>query len=289
MAKELRDLRTSLYTLLDKVDGERSGVGSLANDDLEKIRKALQVGGSHPLNVIQLLGGNKTADINSPITSVGLSMPGEFTVTNSPITSGAGTLTVDKASETGNTIYAAPDGSSGQPGFRALVQTDIPSLPESKITGLTADLAGKVPASRSINTTAPLTGGGDLTANRTLGFAWPGWTNYTPTITGTGSMTVSGVTVTGAHYIQLGSVVMFEYRVSFTLGGVQAIEVDATLPINTAGAFSNTISFITNFAGGGYNSGVASVGSNKVSMYVAGQVPWDLGAWEVIAQGFYQA
>jgi hypothetical protein len=39
---------------------------------------------------------------------------------------------------------------------------------ESDVTGLVSDLAAKVPTTRTISTTAPLTGGGDLSANRTL-------------------------------------------------------------------------------------------------------------------------
>lgn len=67
-----------------------------------------------------------------------------------------------------NLVEATPDGSSGAASLRALVAADIPSLPESKITNLVTDLAAKVPATRTIATTAPLTGGGDLSANRTL-------------------------------------------------------------------------------------------------------------------------
>jgi hypothetical protein len=43
------------------------------------------------------------------------------------------------------------------------------SIPESSVTNLVSDLAGKVPTTRTITTNAPLTGGGDLSANRTLG------------------------------------------------------------------------------------------------------------------------
>lgn len=46
-------------------------------------------------------------------------------------------------------------------------QTGI-TIAESQVTNLVTDLAGKVPTSRTISTTAPLTGGGDLSANRTL-------------------------------------------------------------------------------------------------------------------------
>lgn len=44
------------------------------------------------------------------------------------------------------------------------------SIPESSVTNLVTDLAGKVPTTRNINTTSPITGGGDLSADRTLAF-----------------------------------------------------------------------------------------------------------------------
>lgn len=50
----------------------------------------------------------------------------------------------------------------------ALTADDIPTLPQSTITNLATDLAGKVPASRSIFVSAPLTGGGDLGTNKTI-------------------------------------------------------------------------------------------------------------------------
>lgn len=67
------------------------------------------------------------------VTSVGLSLPNIFTVTNSPVTS-SGTLTATLASQTQNTVFAAPDGVNGAPTFRSLTATDIPSLSSSKIS-----------------------------------------------------------------------------------------------------------------------------------------------------------
>lgn len=49
-----------------------------------------------------------------------------------------------------------------------LIAADIPNIAESQVTNLVTDLASKVPTSRNINTTAPLTGGGNLSADRTL-------------------------------------------------------------------------------------------------------------------------
>ena len=62
------------------------------------------------------------------VTSVGLSLPAEFSVSGSPVTA-AGTLSGAWASATQNYVFAAPSGSSGTPSFRALVAGDIPSLP----------------------------------------------------------------------------------------------------------------------------------------------------------------
>lgn len=45
------------------------------------------------------------------------------------------------------------------------------AIAESQVTGLVTDLAGKAPTTRTISTTAPLSGGGDLSANRTLTIA----------------------------------------------------------------------------------------------------------------------
>lgn len=81
---------------------------------------------------------------------------------------GSGVMSAVQPSGPANEVLATPDGSSGTASLRALVAADIPSLPESKITNLTTDLAAKVPTSRTIATTAPLTGGGDLSADRTL-------------------------------------------------------------------------------------------------------------------------
>ena len=49
----------------------------------------------------------------------------------------------------------------------AVAQANL-TISESQVTNLTTDLAGKAPTSRTISTTAPLQGGGDLSANRTL-------------------------------------------------------------------------------------------------------------------------
>lgn len=62
------------------------------------------------------------------VTSVGLSMPGIFSTSGTPVTN-SGTFTVTLNSQTANKVFASPDGSSGTPTFRELVADDIPALP----------------------------------------------------------------------------------------------------------------------------------------------------------------
>jgi len=59
------------------------------------------------------------------VSSVALSMPAEFSVSGSPITT-AGTFTVSKANQSANTHFAGPtSGGAAAPTFRALVEADI--------------------------------------------------------------------------------------------------------------------------------------------------------------------
>lgn len=61
------------------------------------------------------------------VTSVSLTMPAEFTVTGSPVTS-SGTLAVTKGNQNANTVYAGPSaGGAAVPSFRALVAADMPA------------------------------------------------------------------------------------------------------------------------------------------------------------------
>ncbi len=63
----------------------------------------------------------------SYVTSVGLSLPGIFTVSGSPVTS-SGTLTGTLANQSANLIFAGPSsGSAAAPTFRALASADLPS------------------------------------------------------------------------------------------------------------------------------------------------------------------
>lgn len=76
-------------------------------------------------NNTALMSNGTTASWQSVVTSVAISMPAEFSVSGSPITS-SGTLAVTKASQTANLIYAGPSsGAAAAPTFRAAVYADV--------------------------------------------------------------------------------------------------------------------------------------------------------------------
>jgi len=89
-----------------------------------------------------------TASGGGTLTSVGLTAPSEITVSNSPITT-AGNIAISWANQTAAKFFASPSGSTGTPSFRTIVEQDIPSLPQSRITNLTTDLVTKITASSS--------------------------------------------------------------------------------------------------------------------------------------------
>lgn len=67
------------------------------------------------------------------VTSVGLSLPGVFTVSGSPVTT-SGTLTGTLATQAANVVWAGPtSGGAAAPTFRAMVEADVPTLSASKV------------------------------------------------------------------------------------------------------------------------------------------------------------
>jgi len=96
------------------------------------------------------------------VSSVGLSLPSIFSVTNSPVTA-SGTLTGTFATQAANTIFAGPTtGGAAVPTFRSLVAADIPNLDASKIT------TGVLPIARGgTNGIAAPTNGGVAYGNGT--------------------------------------------------------------------------------------------------------------------------
>lgn len=74
------------------------------------------------------------------VTSVALALPGEFSVSGSPIT-GGGTLTGAWVNQTAHAVFAAPIGGAGTPAFRALTASDIPTIAWSQVSKTSSSLA----------------------------------------------------------------------------------------------------------------------------------------------------
>lgn len=117
-------------------------------------------------------GGYTDLLTGGTVTSVGLSLPSEITVTGSPVTS-SGTLTGSWADQNANEVFAGPaSGPAGTPSFRALVAADLPAG-----TGTVTSVALSMPAELTV-TGSPVTTSGTLAAtwadaNQNYVFAGP--------------------------------------------------------------------------------------------------------------------
>ncbi|MBS1902257.1 MAG: hypothetical protein JSS75_00960 [Bacteroidetes bacterium] len=160
-------------------------------------------------NVLTLVGGVPTWQApatNGTVTSVGLSMPSIFSVSNSPVTT-SGTLTATLATQSANMVFAGPTtGVAAAPTFRSLVASDIPSLAYVTSVGLS------MPSGFTV-TNSPITSNGTLAVTTTLngplrgngsGFT-TGNLNLASEVTGTLGVT-NGGTGTNTQFTQ-GSVI----------------------------------------------------------------------------------
>ena len=121
------------------------------------------------------------------VTSVGLSLPAEFTISNSPVT-GSGTLTGAWANQTANYVFAGPAaGAAAAPGFRALVAADVPTLNQdttgnaatatlaASATNLAGGAASQLPYQTAAGATAFIANGSAGQVLTSNGAAAPSW------------------------------------------------------------------------------------------------------------------
>lgn len=101
------------------------------------------------------------------VTSVGLVMPAEFTVSGSPVV-GNSTLTVTKANAATNTVYAGPgSGGAAAPAFRALVTADLPAG-TGTVTSVALTMTVPVALMTAAVVGSPITTNGTLAVTLTL-------------------------------------------------------------------------------------------------------------------------
>lgn len=115
------------------------------------------------------------------VTSVGLALPAEITVSNSPVIT-TGSLTGAWANQTTNKVFASPNGSTGTPTFRALVNADLPVIDIAHGgTGLAIGTSGGIPF---FDSTTTMASSAALTAN---GVLLGGGAGASPTSTAAGA------------------------------------------------------------------------------------------------------
>jgi hypothetical protein len=163
------DLQTALDAKLD--DSQLDVDGTLAANSDAKIasQKATKTYVDAHTVTLPIAESNVTG----LVSDLAAKAPTSRTISTTAPLTGGGDLSADRtiafSSQSANQVLAGPTtGSAAAPAFRALVAADIPNIAESQVTSLTSDLAAKVPTTRTISTTAPLTGGGDLSADRTF-------------------------------------------------------------------------------------------------------------------------
>ena len=159
------------------------------------------------------------------VTSVALSLPSDFTVTGSPITS-AGTLSGAWASQTANKFLASPDGTSGTPSFRAIVAADVPTLNQNTTgnaatattsTNIAGGAAGSIPYQTALNTTALLAAGSGVLVGGTT----PSYST-SPSLTGTNFSSIPNAALSNSS-ITIGTTAISLGGTSTTLAGLTSV------------------------------------------------------------------
>ncbi len=216
------------------------------------------------------------------VTSVGLSMPGQFIVTNSPVTT-AGTLTATWATQPANNILAGPvSGSPAVPAFRLLGENDIPAHDYTKVTGITpVRLLGRFSSPTgaaqliTIGTGLNLnTSTGDLTATN----------NGTVTSVGVASTDLS---VSGSPVTTNGTITLNINNAAVTNAKMAANSVNTSNIVANAVTLDKIITISPTTLLGRYSAGVGNVQQIRIgsgltisndTLKVSGTSNWTLNA-----------
>ena len=119
----------------------------------------LQIDADNSLTTLDAAGFRTAIGVGTgtgTVTSVGLSMPTQFAVTNSPVTS-SGTLTAGWNNQSAGHVLIGPaTGVAAAPTFRALVSSDLPTI------AINEGGTGQTTAANAFNALSPIAAVGDL-------------------------------------------------------------------------------------------------------------------------------
>ena len=214
-------------------------------------------------------GGTLSATGSGTVSSVGLSLPSIFTVSGSPVTT-SGTLTATLASETANTVFAAPNGSSGTPTFRSLVNADLAN--SSLTIGSTSISLGGTTTSLSglsaLTWAGSVSGTATLQASPVAGSAISILPNVAGILINTGgtgvvsntmlaNSTISGISL-GSNLANLTAGTNVTFSSGSTYNGSTAITINASSTMVYPGAG------IPNSTGSAWGTSYSTTGSGTV-------------------------
>lgn len=220
------------------------------------------------------------------VTSVGLSLPSQFAISGSPVTT-TGTLTAAWNTQTANYVLAGPTtGAAAAPTFRALVSGDIPSLSYVSSVGATAPITstgGLTPTigvtssalTKTDDTNVTLTLGGSpttaLLAATSLTLGWTGQLAVNRGGTGLSSGTSGGIPYFSSSSAIASSAALTQYGVVYGGGAGAAPTATAAgttgqvLTANTGGApswaspaYTGTVTSVSVVSANGFAGSVAT-------------------------------
>jgi hypothetical protein len=184
-------------------------------------------------------------------------------------------------------LYESPGASAALDTFNLAFNTRSSSGGVDNFTGNALSIASQTGA-LTFGTSATFAGAAVFSAPDQIALG-SGWLNWTPTVSASGAMTVSGLTINDAQYLRLGPLVFFKIFATMTLAGTAASALIMTLPLAIAG-FSSTASGQVHQAGGTWAAGATLLdnAANTVRLSPTLETNYALGSTLVMVEGFYR-